>query len=101
MCASMARTCPRSATGCGRTARVARRREKPGTDRRPRSFLSGIMIMPDAILALNAGSSSIKFGVFALPTGEPALLASGLLDEQDAGHRLTITDATGRKLFDV
>jgi acetate kinase len=59
------------------------------------------MIMPDAILVLNAGSSSIKLAVFAVPTTEPALLCSGLLDEQDASHRLTIHDASGRTLFDA
>jgi len=57
--------------------------------------------MPDAILVLNAGSSSIKLAVFAVPTTEPVLLCSGLLDEQDASHRLTIHDASGRKLFDA
>jgi acetate kinase len=59
------------------------------------------MIMPDAILVLNAGSSSIKLAVFAVSTTEPALLCNGLLDEQDASHRLTIHDASGRKLFDA
>ena len=57
--------------------------------------------MPDAILAVNAGSSSIKFALFAVATSEPTLLCSGLLDEQDAGHRLTISDAKGQKLFDT
>jgi acetate kinase len=57
--------------------------------------------MPDAILILNAGSSSIKLGVFALAPREPTLLCSGLLDEQDFGHRLIIHDASGRQLFDA
>jgi len=57
--------------------------------------------MPDAILAVNAGSSSIKLAVFSLATAEPALLCRGLLDAQDAAHRLTISDAKGQKLFDT
>jgi acetate kinase len=59
------------------------------------------MTMPDVILVLNAGSSSIKLGVFAIATAEPTLLCSGLLDEQDAGHRLTIADTSGRPPFDA
>src|ERR1700757_4494060 len=94
----MARTCRKSATGCGRTRLTARRREKPATD----SWTpSGIKTMPDAILILNAGSSSIKLGVFAVAPREPTLLCSGLLDEQDSGHRLIIHDASGRQLFDA
>jgi acetate kinase len=58
-------------------------------------------MMSDAILAVNAGSSSIKFALFAVATSEPTLLCRGLLDAQDVGHRLTINDANGQKLFDA
>ena len=56
--------------------------------------------MPDAILVLNAGSTTIKFGLFdALPDG-PRLLCKGLLDEHDQQPRLTIKDTDGQLLFD-
>ncbi|MBV9978709.1 acetate/propionate family kinase [Bradyrhizobium sp.] len=57
--------------------------------------------MPDAILAVNAGSSSIKLAVFAVTTADPTLLCSGLLDAQDAAHRLVIHDASGGTLFEA
>ena len=58
--------------------------------------------MPDAILVLNAGSSSIKFGLFEMPTdSEPVLLCKGLLDEHDAEPRLTIKGAAGNPLHDT
>jgi acetate kinase len=57
-------------------------------------------MMPDAILVLNAGSTTIKFGLFdILPTG-PQSLCKGLLDEHDATPRLTIKDGDGVVLFD-
>jgi acetate kinase len=57
--------------------------------------------MSGAILVLNSGSSSIKFGLFALTgKGDPNLPCKGLLDEQDATPRLTIKDASGDVLFD-
>jgi len=56
--------------------------------------------MPDAILVLNAGSTTIKFGLFdALPDG-PRLLCKGLLDKHDQQPRLTIKDTDGQLLFD-
>ena len=58
--------------------------------------------MTDAILILNAGSSSIKFGLFEMPTdSEPVLLCKGLLDEHDAEPRLTVKDAAGNLLHDT
>ena len=52
--------------------------------------------MPDAILVLNAGSSSIKFGLFQISTDcEPALLCKGLFDEHAAEPRLIIRDPSG------
>lgn len=57
--------------------------------------------MPDAILVLNAGSSSIKFGLFEISTDcEPALLCKGLFDEHDAEPRLIIRDPSGNVLHD-
>jgi acetate kinase len=56
--------------------------------------------MSDAILVLNSGSSSIKFGLFDISRAEPDLLCKGLLDEHDAAPRLTITDTSGKSLFE-
>lgn len=57
--------------------------------------------MSGAILVLNSGSSSIKFGLFAhTAKNGPNLLCKGLLDEQDATPRLTVKDVSGHVLFD-
>ncbi|MDB5655541.1 MAG: acetate kinase [Tardiphaga sp.] len=56
--------------------------------------------MPDAILVLNAGSSTIKFGLFDVASDGPRLLCKGLLDEHDAEPQLTIKDSNGEVLFD-
>jgi len=56
--------------------------------------------MSDAVLVLNSGSSSIKFGLFDISSTEPKLLCKGLLDEHDAKPHLTVTDATGNSLFE-
>jgi acetate kinase len=56
--------------------------------------------MSDAILVLNSGSSSIKFGLFDISPTEPVLLCKGLLDEHDAMPRFTVTGATGNSLFE-
>jgi len=56
--------------------------------------------MSDAILVLNSGSSSVKFGLFDLSKGEPHLLCKGLLDEHDAKPGFTVTDAAGNHLFE-
>ncbi|MDB5500715.1 MAG: acetate kinase [Tardiphaga sp.] len=56
--------------------------------------------MSDAILVLNAGSSTIKFGLFDVTASGPQLLCKGLLDEHDAEPRLTIKDTDGQLLFD-
>ena len=56
--------------------------------------------MSDAILVLNAGSSSIKVALFDIGSGgEPALLCKGLLDEHGE-PRLVIKDGAGTVLFD-
>lgn len=56
--------------------------------------------MPDAVLVLNSGSSSIKFGVFDISNGEPTLLCKGLLDEQEKAPRLFVTDPSGKVLHE-
>jgi len=56
--------------------------------------------MSDAILVLNSGSSSIKFGLFDISRTEPDLLCKGLLDEHDAAPRLAVTDTSGNNLFE-
>jgi acetate kinase len=56
--------------------------------------------MPDAVLVLNAGSSSIKFGLFDIRQSEPELRCKGLLDEQEQAPRIVVTDASGKELFE-
>ena len=55
--------------------------------------------MPDTVLVLNSGSSSIKFGLFDVSATEPALLCKGLLDEHEAKPRLAVKSPTGDDLF--
>jgi acetate kinase len=69
---------------------VAPRRAKPGIE----------IVMADAVLVLNAGSSSIKFGLFDIGAAEPALLCKGLLDEQQQAPRLLVNDVSGQTLFE-
>ena len=55
--------------------------------------------MPDAILALNAGSSSLKFALFELRTeGALVPLANGRLEEIDTAPRFVAWDASGAML---
>ncbi|HZT86629.1 MAG TPA: acetate/propionate family kinase [Stellaceae bacterium] len=56
--------------------------------------------MPDAILTVNAGSSSIKFAVYRIgeDSGGLALAAKGLLEGIGTAPRLAIHDAAGRFL---
>ena len=56
--------------------------------------------MSDAVLVLNAGSSSIKFGVFDIERTEPQLRCKGLLDEQEKAPRVVVIDASGKELFE-
>jgi acetate kinase len=56
--------------------------------------------MSDTVLVLNSGSSSIKFGLFDLSVGEPALLCKGLLDEHEAKPRLVARSPSGETLFE-
>lgn len=57
-------------------------------------------MMSDAVLVLNAGSSSIKFGLFEISRAEPRLLCKGLLDEHEANSGFTVTDAAGNHLLE-
>lgn len=57
--------------------------------------------MSDAVLVLNAGSSSIKLGVFDISTADPVLLCKGLLDEHQATPRFSITDSKGTGLIET
>jgi acetate kinase len=57
-------------------------------------------MMVDAILVLNAGSSSIKFGLFAVSGTEPHLLCKGLFDEHQAKPGFTVTDAADKYLYE-
>ncbi|WP_025038123.1 acetate/propionate family kinase [Bradyrhizobium sp. DOA9] len=56
--------------------------------------------MSDAVLVLNSGSSSIKFGLFDVAATEPALLCKGLLDEHEAKPRLVVKGPAGEDLFE-
>jgi acetate kinase len=56
--------------------------------------------MSDAILVLNAGSSSIKFALFDIAANEPALRCKGLIDEQEKSPGIVVTDPSGKELFE-
>ncbi|WP_440637922.1 acetate/propionate family kinase [Bradyrhizobium sp. PUT101] len=57
--------------------------------------------MPDTVLVLNSGSSSIKFGLFDVSAAEPTLLCKGLLDEHEARPRLVVKGPAGEDLFET
>jgi acetate kinase len=57
--------------------------------------------MPDTVLVLNAGSSSIKFGLFDIAGTEPALLCKGLLDDHETRPRLVVKGAAGEQLYET
>ena len=57
--------------------------------------------MAGAVLVLNSGSSSIKFGLFDLSGTEPALLCNGLLDEHETKPRLVARSPSGETLFEM
>jgi acetate kinase len=56
--------------------------------------------MSDAVLVLNAGSSSTKFGLFDISESAPRLLCKGLLDEHQAKPVFSVTDPAGNHLFE-
>ncbi|MDE5442930.1 acetate/propionate family kinase [Bradyrhizobium sp. CSA207] len=56
--------------------------------------------MSDTVLALNSGSSSIKFGLFELSGRDPVLICRGLLDEHETTPRLIVKNPAGEDLFE-
>ncbi|WP_131196937.1 acetate/propionate family kinase [Lichenihabitans psoromatis] len=57
--------------------------------------------MTDAVLALNAGSSSIKFGLFEARAADgPVLIAKGLLEDQGSEPHFTVRDPAGATFVD-
>jgi acetate kinase len=54
--------------------------------------------MADAILVLNAGSSSIKFSVFTVRADELALAVRGQIEGLDTAPRFRAKDATGTEI---
>lgn len=52
--------------------------------------------MTDAILVLNAGSSSIKFSLFAKAAAEPTLVASGQVESIDTNPHFIAKDPLGQ-----
>lgn len=59
------------------------------------------MPAPEAVLVLNSGSSSIKFGLFDIASAEPVLLCKGLLDEHEDKPRLVVRDSADKTLFET
>jgi acetate kinase len=55
----------------------------------------------EAILALNAGSSSVKFAVYEVQSPEPALLLRGTLDRHAEDTGFVIKDAAGKPVQDA
>ena len=56
--------------------------------------------MSKTMLALNAGSSSIKFGLFDLTGARPSYLFAGEISETGHKPRLTVKDMQGRSVLD-
>ncbi len=53
----------------------------------------------DAILVLNSGSSSLKFGLYTLQNGEESAVLEGLADAIGTSHaKITLKDASGETL---
>jgi acetate kinase len=71
------------------------------TGRGPATACEAVPPTP-GILTLNAGSSSLKFSVFAIPGGGTTLplVQRGEIDGIGATPRLVVTDASGRRLAD-
>ena len=57
--------------------------------------------MPQAILAINAGSSSIKFAAYAIRGSELALVCRGLLDHHAGDTQFVIKNPAGEILQDA
>lgn len=56
--------------------------------------------MPKTMLALNAGSSSIKFGLFEMAGAEPAYLFAGEIADTGGKPHLTVKDTDGKLVLD-
>jgi acetate kinase len=56
--------------------------------------------MPNAILVLNAGSSSLKFSVFEIDKAELSSIITGQLESIGTAPRLKAKDGTGQVLID-
>ena len=57
--------------------------------------------MAEAILALNAGSSSLKFALFTLvAAADPALSCRGEIEDMSSAPRFSVTDAAGKTIAD-
>jgi acetate kinase len=56
----------------------------------------------DVILVLNAGSSSIKFSMFAVDPGAPGLARRyrGAIERLESDPRFFVADAAGRRVVD-
>ena len=52
--------------------------------------------MTDAIIVLNAGSSSLKFSLFAEAGVEPAVVASGKIESIDTSPHFIAKDSAGQ-----
>jgi acetate kinase len=62
--------------------------------------VAGARDVTDAVLALNAGSSSVKFALFDVEGGRPVRLLKGVLEDRGAAPRLTAQDEQGATLVD-
>jgi acetate kinase len=56
--------------------------------------------MPDALLVINAGSSSIKLALFVAAGHDPVPLCRGMLDHHEREPRMIVKDLEGRVLFE-
>jgi acetate kinase len=56
--------------------------------------------MSHHVVTLNAGSSSIKFALFAVDEGEPSPIAVGLAEMMGEERRMTVRDSAGATLCD-
>jgi acetate kinase len=56
--------------------------------------------MPDAVLTINAGSSSLKFSLFRIEGGEPAPALAGEIEGIGTEPHMTAQDAKGQELVD-
>jgi acetate kinase len=57
--------------------------------------------MTDAVLALNAGSSSLKFALFEIAAGKPVLTLKGMLDERETETGLAAKDAADTVVWEL